>query len=151
MIRVALAAGALALAAACGVKGRTFPPELVQPKPPTDLVGKSTVDGLRLMWKRPTSYSGGQRMRDLGGFDVERATGADGIDFAKVATVEVNDQTRFRQERTIEWIDTSAEIGTTYRYRVVAYTLDGYRSAPAGPLTIARGPPPAPAPPAPSH
>ncbi|MGH7893647.1 MAG: hypothetical protein ACREQL_03215 [Candidatus Binatia bacterium] len=144
MIRAALVV-TLAVAGACGVKSRTYPPELVQPQPPSELVAKSTVDGVRLTWRRPTTYSGGQHMRDLAGFEIDRAPGADGIAFARVGTVELTDQTRFRPERTVEWTDTTAVDGSTYRYRVIAYTLDDYRSPPGGPLTVEyRSPPPAP-------
>ena len=55
---------ALALAtAACGVRTRPLPPELVQPEPPTALVASSNVDGVRLTWRRPSQYSGGKHMR----------------------------------------------------------------------------------------
>ncbi len=127
--------GAL-LAAGCGAKSRPIPPELVQPEPPTGLVAKSLAEGVRLTWRRPTKYSGGKNMRDLQGFEIERAAGADGIDFTRGGTFELTDQTRFRKERTIEWTDTSAVAGTTYRYRIVAYTLDGYRSAPSESLAV---------------
>jgi len=142
---------------ACGVKNRPLPPELVQPEAPTDLVAASRPEGVRLTWRRPTQYTGGKHMRDLGGFDIERATGADGIDFANVGRLELTDQTRFRQERNMTWTDTTAAVDTTYRYRVIAYTLDGYRSAPGGPLTITHHPgatveaPPAPPHPTPAH
>ena len=145
-----LAAVAVVLLVACGVKNRPLPPELVQPEPPTEIVGRSQPDGVRLTWTRPTTDSGGRHMRDLGGFNIDRATGADGIDFARVGRVTLTDQDRFRQERTISWTDTSVVTGTTYRYRVTAFTLDGYRSVPGGPLTIehtpgasAQAPPPA--------
>jgi hypothetical protein len=92
-------------------------------------------------------------MRDLGGFDIDRATGADGLEFAHVGSYELTDQTRFRQESKVEWTDPSATTGETYRYRVTAFTTDGYRSAPAGPITIqhtpgtaATAPPPPPSP-----
>lgn len=138
----------LALASACGVKGRPIAPELVRPGAPTQLVAKSTLGGVRLTWRRPTSYTSGKHMRDLGGFEIDRATGADGIEFTQVGTVELTDQTRFRQEKSMEWTDTSAEAGTTYRYRVIAFTLDGYRSAPAGPLLVEYAGKPEPPPPA---
>ena len=79
-------------------------------------------------------------MRDLAGFDIERATGVDTLEFTHVGSVELTDQTRFQQERKVEWTDPSATTGTTYRYRIVAYTMDGYRSAPAGPVTIEHTP-----------
>ena len=147
MSRLVLVA-ALAVVA-CGVRTRPLAPELVQPAPASAVVAASTVDGVKLTWRRPTQYSSGKHMRDLGGFEIERADGVDGIEFARVGTVELSDQTRFRQERTMQWTDTSAAAGTTYRYRVVAYTLDGYRSRPAGPVTIEHRPPPAGPPPAP--
>lgn len=121
--------------AACGVKQSPLPPEVVQPEPPSEIVAKSTPEGVRLSWKRPTTYSGGQHMRDLAGFDIERADGADG-GFVRVGAVEVTDRDRFRQEKTTEWVDATAVAGETYRYRVVATTLDGYRSSPGGPVTV---------------
>ena len=149
-----LALAAVLAVAACGVRSKPLPPELVQPEPPSDLVAKSMPDGVQLTWKRPTKYSGGKHMRDLASFEIERATGADGIDYALVGTYELTDQTRFRQERTITWTDTSAVAGTTYRYRVIATTLDGYRSTPSESLAIehhpgatATAPPAAPTPP----
>jgi len=129
-----LVAVALAVSA-CGVRTRPLPPELVQPEPPTALVAGSNVDGVRLTWRRPSSYTGGKHMRDLGGFDVERAVG-DSYDFVSVTTVLLDDQTRFRQEKAVQWTDTNVEIGETYRYRVIAFTTDHYRSAASAPVTI---------------
>jgi hypothetical protein len=138
--------------AGCGVRSRPFPPELVQPDPPTDLVAKSTQEGVRLTWRRPTNYSGGKHMRDLAGFEIERAT-APGFDYAVVGTVTLTDQTRYQQERSVTWTDANVIEGTTYRYRVVAATLDHYRSVPSEPVTIehrpgttATAPPPKPTP-----
>ena len=136
--RGVVARGIVALAlvmAACGTRSRVLPPELVQPEPPTALIAGSNVDGVKLTWHRPTQYSGGQHMRDLGGFDVERAVG-DSYDYAKVETVLLDDQTRFRQEKLMQWTDTAVEVGQTYRYRVIAFTTDGYRSVPSAPVTI---------------
>jgi hypothetical protein len=140
---------AAAVLAACGVKSLPTAPELVRPNAPTELLARSGPDGVMLTWERPTQYSGGKHMRDLAGFDVERATGADSHDYTHAGGVEVTDQTRFRQERHIEWTDTNVAPGTTYRYRVIAYTLDHYRSQPAGPVTVdyhaaAEAAPPAP-------
>jgi len=45
-------------------------------------------------------------------------------------------QTRFRQEKLMQWTDTAVEVGQTYRYRVIAFTTDGYRSVPSAPVTI---------------
>jgi hypothetical protein len=124
---------------ACGVRSRPLAPELVQPDPPTDLVAKSVEDGVRLTWRRPTSYSGGKHMRDLAGFEVERAT-APSFDYAVVGSVTLTDQNRFQQERSVTWTDATAAVGTTYRYRVLAVTLDRYRSVPSEPVTIEHKP-----------
>lgn len=138
---------ALALVtAACGVRTRPLPRELVQPEPPTALVAASNVDGVKLTWRRPSQYSGGKHMRDLGGVDVERAVG-DSYEFAPVTTVLLDDRTRFRQEKLMQWTDTAVEVGQTYRYRVIAFTTDGYRSAPSAPVTIVHGKVVAPPPP----
>jgi hypothetical protein len=134
-----LVLAATLVVAACGVRSRPLPPELVQPDPPTGLVAKSTADGVRLTWRRPTSYSGGKHMRDLAGFEIERAT-APGFDFEAVGTVTLTDQTRFQQERSVTWTDANVVEGTTYRYRVVAATLDHYRSLPSEPVTIEHHP-----------
>jgi hypothetical protein len=88
-------------------------------------------------------------MRDLDGFDVERATD---FDYTVVGTVTLTDQTRFQKERTITWTDASAAIGTAYRYRIIAKTIDGYHSTPSEPVTLEHRPgttaeaPPKPAP-----
>jgi hypothetical protein len=133
---------ACVLAAACGVKTRPLAPELVRPTAPIDLAATSTAEGVKLTWRRPTTYTSGKHMRDLGGFSIERASGAEGIDFLEVGTLELTDQTRFRQERSMTWTDQSAVAGETYRYRVIATTTDDYRSAPGGPVTVAhRGKP----------
>jgi predicted small lipoprotein YifL len=120
---------------ACGVKGRLRAPEDVHPRAPTRLLAQSTAAGVRLTWNRPVRYGGGLRMDDLGGFDVERAAGEGGA-FARVARIELTDQGRFRKERKQEWTDLNVTPGATYRYRVIAFTLDGYESDPAGPVTV---------------
>jgi hypothetical protein len=139
-------AAATLLLAACGVRTRPLPPERVQPEPPSQVVAKAGPEGIHLTWRRPTRYSGGKHMRDLGHFDVERATG--GSPFARVATVDVSDQVRFRQEKAFDWTDTAVVAGETYTYRVIAVTLDDYHSAPGGPVTVDYHPAPVPAAPA---
>lgn len=127
-------AGVVLAAAACGQKGGVMPPELVRPEPPTDLAATSTQDGVRVSWTRPTKYSGGQRMRDLGSFIVERTDAAvSPPKFERVGTIELQDETRFRQERRFQWVDQNVTPGEEYVYRVRARTLDGYESPWAGP------------------
>ena len=67
--------------------------------------------------------------------DSLRAVG-DSYNYAKVTTVLLDDQTRFRQEKLMQWTDTAVEVGQSYRYRVIAFTTDGYRSVPSAPVTI---------------
>lgn len=147
--RLAIAGAVLgALFAACGNKTPVLPPEVVQPRPAGTLAARSAPTGVVLTWRRPTEYSGGGRMNDLGGFQIERASGDGAGDFVRIGTLELNDQTRFRPQRDMEWTDTTAVRGARYRYRVVAFTLDGYESTPAGPVTVLFNParPTAPAP-----
>jgi hypothetical protein len=132
---------AAALLAACGNKTPVLPPELVQPRPAGALAARPAKAGVVLTWRRPVEYTGGGRMNDLGGFLIERAPGDGPGDYARIGTLELNDQTRFRPERDMEWTDTTAVPGTRYRYRVIAFTLDDYESAPAGPVTVQFDPP----------
>jgi hypothetical protein len=135
--RVLVLAAALAgVGVACGNKTDIRPPELVQPKAPTSLLARSTSGGVVLTWRRPGEYTGGGRMNDLGGFDVERAPAEGPSDFVRVGRIELDDQTRFRPQREITWTDATASPGARYRYRVIAFTLDGYESAAAGPVQI---------------
>jgi hypothetical protein len=132
-----------ALPIACGRKGPVVAPQLVRPEPPEALGAVSTPEGVRLTWLRPLHYSGGGRMNDLDGFEIERTVASDSgkPEYDKVGEVKVDDRNRFRKERRIEWIDTTASPGTKYLYRVTAVTLDHYRSAHGGPVTVQYGPP----------
>jgi hypothetical protein len=133
---------------ACGRKSRPLAPETVRPEPPEDLTAVVTPDGVRLSWLRPLRYSGGGKMNDLGLFDIDRAPGEDAApEFRKVGAVTLEDQERFRKERRMQWTDNDVRPGERYLYRVTAVTLDGYRSPPAGPVSVQYGPPREPAPP----
>jgi hypothetical protein len=128
--------------AACGLKNDPVAPGRVQPLAPAKLSAVSTRDGVELRWRRPTSYTGGGRMRDLGGFDIERAD-AGTTAFAVVGTLSLADQERFRQERNLSWTDRDVARGGAYLYRVIAFTLDGSRSAPSAVTQVTYTPPPA--------
>jgi len=135
-----LAAGLLL--AACGNKTPPVAPELVQPREAASLSATSTTGGVQLVWRRPTEYTGGKRMNDLGGFEIERAPGGTGPEaFVQIGDFQLSEEQRFRQDRRLEWTDATAAPGATYRYRIIGYTLDGYRSKPAGPVTITFTPP----------
>jgi hypothetical protein len=135
-VRHGLRAAAVAVAlAACGLKNDPVAPELVRPLPPAGLKASSTRDGVELRWRRPTAYTGGGRMRDLGGFDVERAAEVAGP-FTKIGMLTLTDQQRLRQEHDLTWTDREVEPGTDYVYRVIAFTTDGSRSAPSSTARI---------------
>jgi hypothetical protein len=131
----------MAAAGACGLKTDPVAPELVRPQPVDGLAAHSTPAGVELRWRRPVRYTGGGRMNDLGGFEIERAAVEGPLPWAVVGTLTLDDQTRFRKKRELEWVDTGAVPGARYRYQVTAFTLDGARSAPAGPVTVRFQPP----------
>jgi hypothetical protein len=141
--RVALALSLALALAACGRRALPVAPELVEPEPVENLAAIATPEGVRLSWLRPTRYTGGARMNDLGGFEIERAPG-EGTPpkFTKVGTLALEDQQRFRKERHLEWVDRDVRAGERYRYRVTAVTLDHSRSAPVGPVSVQYGGPP---------
>ncbi len=132
-------ATALALAAGCGVKGPTLPPEQVKPERITSLRALADKDGIRLTWPRPGSYAGGKAMRDLAGFAVMRAQG--GMPMTSVAELPITDRERFQKMDRFEWVDTATVIGTTYRYQIISMTDDGYRSDPSNQVAFTRVPP----------
>lgn len=136
-------AGLVLLGPGCGHKGALVAPELVRPEPPTDLTASATPDGVKLTWTRPTKYAGGQRMRDLGSFIVERADAdATPWKFTRVGTLDLQDQRRYRQEHRLTYTDGKDLVPEReYVYRVSARTIDGYVSPAAGPVTV-RIPPP---------
>jgi len=144
---IALAGFAIAVAlAGCGVKSQPIPPEAARPERITRLQASPDQDGIRLAWPRPDSYTSGHAMRDLAGFVVMRAQGESAM--TPVAQLPVSDRERFQKIRGLEWVDTTAGMGSTYRYQVVSMTSDGYRSDPSNQVTFTRIAPPPPANPA---
>jgi predicted RNase H-like nuclease len=78
-------------------------------------------------------------MDDLGGFVVLRATqsgpGTSEV-FTPLATVQVEDRDRFRKAKRFDYSDQQLAAGTLYRYRVQAFTLDGYYSPPSNTVEL---------------
>jgi len=152
-VGTALGAAGLALAlGACGRKALPKPPELVAPRPVARLALTTAPEGVRVEWSRPTEYVDGTTMEDLGGFVVER--NRNNSSFAEIARVEVTDRGRFQKRRRFTYLDRAVASDVTYHYRIVAFTTDGYYSAPSGAAAITWTPPsaspsPAPSPPAP--
>ena len=124
---------------ACGRKTDVRPPELVAPEPVGDLTLQTTEKTVQLHWGRPQKYVDGSNMDDLGGFVVLRATengqGKTGA-FSQVATVSIEDRDRFRKAKRFSYTDEQLTAGTLYRYRVQAFTLDGYYSSPSNTVEL---------------
>jgi len=131
---------AAALGPACGRKARPIAPELVQPAAPGDVTAISTPEGVRVSFTRPTHYTSGRRMDDLGRLVIERAPGEGAAaEFVKVGELVLADRDRFRQDRRLSWIDTGVTPGARYLYRVIGVTLDDYESQPGGPVAVRFG------------
>jgi hypothetical protein len=126
----------------CGVKSAPIPPDDARPEQIQDLEAASAKNGIRLTWSRPQKYNSGDKITDLRGFTVSRAEG-DG-NYQTVRDVPVTDQGRFQVVQTFTITDDATQVGTTYRYKVVANTTDNYRSFPSNEVTIIRKVPPPP-------
>ncbi len=131
--RVLLAMAAAAVIA-CGRTTDVKPPQLVAPHVVTEVSLTTLADGVAVRWSRPTTYVDGTTMEDLGGFVVERSR--NNQQFAELARIPVTDRGRFQKATRFEHVDHAVMQGTTYHYRVVAFTTDGYYSAPSGAATI---------------
>jgi hypothetical protein len=135
-----LAALPLVLAAAigCGRKGSPRPPQWVVPNSPEPVLVEDTDRGVRILWKRPRAYADGSSLDDLGSFEIERACEPD-TTFRTIGVVRLLDRDRFRKEREFSVIDLDVPKDAPCRYRVVAVTIDEYRSDPAESPPILRG------------
>lgn len=129
VLMLALIAGVLS----CGRKTEIRPPELVAPKAVSQLALDSTAEGVRLRWTRPTETVDGKSMEDLAGFVIERAVTTT---FREIARVPVTDRGRFQKAKRFEYLDRDVVADMIFHYRVIAYTTDGYYSAPTGAATI---------------
>lgn len=125
---LASASALLSLDSGCGRKGTPRPSAEVRPETITDLSSRITPAGIQLTWSRPTKYTGGDRMPDLGGFLIQRSAG-DTFEFETVATIDVSDRERFQQTKRFRHLDGIVVEGREYRYRVVSFTLDRYFGA----------------------
>jgi hypothetical protein len=121
----------------CGRKAPPRPPEDVLPRPLADLAASNLPAGVQLSWSRPALYVDGERMTDLGGFVVQRASG-DELTYQTIAELGVTDRDRFRQISRFKHLDADVTPGVIYRYRVVSFTVDRYLSAPSNAVTIER-------------
>lgn len=124
---------------ACGRKTQVRPPEMVAPEPITGLTAEVQDKGIKLRWERPQKYVYGGDLDDLGGFVIFRAdqnaTGEE-AQFTRIAEMKVEDQERFRKAKKFSYTDEQITAGTLYRYRVQAFTLDGYYSRPSNTIEV---------------
>jgi len=134
----------LVLVLACGRKTDPRPPELVAPQPASKLSLTTGPDAITLGWSRPTSYVDGSSMEDLAGFVVERS-GANST-FVEIGRVPVTDRGRFQKAKRFEYVDGTVDPDAVYHYRIVAFTSDGYYSAPSGAVSVTWQPAPLPSP-----
>lgn len=135
----AAAVMAIAMASACGAKSRPIPPELTHPDRVNDLAAKPDPKGIRLTWSRPMKYSGGAALKDLAGFRLLRAEGDGSL--ADLAELPITDQERFQKVHRFAYVDTTAQMGHSYRYTMIAETSDGYQSEPSNVVEQTRTPP----------
>lgn len=116
----------LAIAIGCGVKSAPLPPEQVLPQRIVDLRAFADPYGIKVSWQRPTTYTSGRTMRDLGSFVLLRA-GATGA-FAPLIELPVTDRERFAVQHEFSYIDAETALGHRYRYQIISKTTDGYLS-----------------------
>jgi hypothetical protein len=102
----------------------------VIPETPAPVSVTPVAAGVKVTWHRPKSYVDGTPLEDLGSFFVFRACGEDG-EFVPIASIAVTDRQRFRKVKTFSFVDEGTPPDAPCRYRVVAATLDDYKSAPA--------------------
>lgn len=118
------------LLASCGKMGPPRLPELAVPRPPEPVQVRNVEAGLEVSFRRPSEYLDGATLGDLGNFEVSRL--CDNLpEYVAVANIPVVDREKFQKQRRISLVDFDPEPGRTCSYRVIAVTLDGYRSSPA--------------------
>src|SRR5215510_12418006 len=103
------------------------------------LVLEIEKNGVKLRWGRTEKTVDGSELDDLGGFVVLRAsqdTQGKTSSFIQLATIPVEDRDRFRKAKKFTYTDEPLMAGTLYRYRVQAFTLDGYYSSPSNTVEL---------------
>ena len=136
---------ALGVILACGKVGPPRIPQLAIPEAPEPIRVQSVDQGLEVTFRRPLAYLDGVPLDDLGSFEITRAC-EPGDNFVAVADIPVIDRQRFEKQGTITLVDSDVAIDQICTYRIVAITLDDYRSAPALSAPTRRNPPAEPGP-----
>lgn len=137
-----LAAVLALVALSCGKVGAPRLPQLAVPLAPEPVEVRNVADGIEVTFRRPRAYLDGVSLEDLGSFEVTRSCEhAPGE--IPVANIPVVDHGRFQKQSRLTFTDFDPQPGQVCTYRVVAITLDDYRSAPADSPPIRREIPPA--------
>ncbi len=127
----------LASALGCGKVGPPRLPELAVPMPPEPVEVRNVASGIEVSFRRPKKYLDGVSLDDLGSFEISRSCEhAPGP--VPVADIPVVDHARFQKQSRITLVDFDPQPGQICTYRVVAVTLDDYRSAPSDSAPIER-------------
>ncbi len=124
------------LGLACGRKTAVRPPDLVAPQSVEGVSAVNLDDGIEVRWQRPTRYVDGSHMLDLAAFRIERKRPCCG--YRLLEHLEVEDRQRFRRKKTFRYLDSTADLGEIYHYRVIAITVDEYESLPGEAVFIRR-------------
>lgn len=143
-IAAALLAATFAAAAGigCGKVGPPRLPQLTIPLEPQPVQVRNVADGIEVTFRRPREYLDGVALDDLGNFEISRSC-AHAPGPIPIANIPVVDDGRFQKQGKITLVDFDPRPGQICTYRVVAVTLDDYRSAPADSKPIKREIPPA--------
>lgn len=128
---------ALLGATACGKVGAPRLPDLAVPLEPQPVEVRNVKQGFEVSFRRPRAYLDGVPLEDLGSFEVSRSC-EPVPGFVPVADIPVIDHGRFQKQASISFLDFDPQPGQVCTYRVVAVTLDDYRSAPAESAPIRR-------------
>jgi len=125
----------LTVATACGRKGDLIIPGTILPQPVADLKAEPKGPAVILAWTMPAKNTRGEKLDDLGGFDIERAelpSGKDGCPcaFQKVGNIDLEfPKDAVIKDKRVVWADRSPTlaIGTKYAYKVTAVNTGGFR------------------------
>ncbi len=132
-----LAALVLTAGIGCGKVGPPRLPELAVPMQPEPVDVRNVANGIEISFRRPKKYRDGVSLEDLGSFEITR-TCEHAPAPIPVADIPVVDHGRFQKQGRISLVDYDPQPGQICTYRVVAITLDDYRSAPADSAPIER-------------
>lgn len=128
---------ALVALVGCGKVGPPRLPQLAVPVAPEPVQVRNVEAGIEVSFRRPKEYLDGVALDDLGSFEISRSCEhAPGP--IPIADIPVVDHGRFQKQSRISLVDFDPRPGQVCVYRVIAVTLDDYRSYPADSAPITR-------------